>query len=108
MATSILDLAERSIKTNGGALEALKENPASLIYIVYAFGFFCFVGTLSYYHCKLVSRSLTTYEQIKKMYNEENPFSSGSCCANWGRIICEPYWPHLADPQDIIVDIDDD
>jgi len=107
-ATSVMDLVARTI-INGNIGIALKLNPASAIFIVYALGVELFIIPLLVLHVKLVSQNRTTNENIKNLFREKNPFSESSCISNWFKILCSAQHPRFINPRERFqIDIDDE
>jgi len=66
---------------------------ASVVIGVFCFIMFWSVFGLGFYHSYLISVALTTNEEIKEAYEEEdNPFDKG-LCKNWAHTLCPPQYP---------------
>lgn len=63
-----------------------------MILLIYALVFLCMVGGLAIYHTHLVVHNLTTHEEMKSFYanEDESPFDQGSVCGNVREVCC---WP---------------
>ncbi|KAK3581653.1 hypothetical protein CHS0354_033411 [Potamilus streckersoni] len=101
LACNVAVIVLRSLKTNVG--DAFKESIASVIEGVVCIGSLTSVGGLACYHSYLVAMEMTTNEDIKGSHSSKrikdniNPFSHGSCFKNCCFIICGPQHPSLMD-----------
>ncbi|KAJ1974421.1 Eukaryotic peptide chain release factor GTP-binding subunit, partial [Dimargaris verticillata] len=74
----------------------ITRTPLSLVLVIYSFIFFWSLGSLTAYHGYLISRNLTTHEQIKATYSRgrrryTSPFGHGSSGVfNCFYVICRP------------------
>ncbi|KAJ1915490.1 Eukaryotic peptide chain release factor GTP-binding subunit [Tieghemiomyces parasiticus] len=92
---------------------SLGRSPVSLVLIIYSFVFFWSVGGLTAYHIYLMSRNLTTHEQIKSSYSAgrrryTSPFGvKASCLSNFCYVLCRPRpeppvnWREYVDPAEL-------
>ncbi|KAJ1678714.1 Eukaryotic peptide chain release factor GTP-binding subunit, partial [Spiromyces aspiralis] len=88
--------------------QSVRENPVALALVVYACVFLSALSGLTGYHIFLISRNLTTHEQLTasrpNRCSASNPFSRGSCLLNWIDMLCRPLpptnvvWRHRVDP----------
>ncbi|KAJ5080548.1 s-acyltransferase [Anaeramoeba ignava] len=63
--------------------EAFVKTLASYLLTIYSLPFSMYLSKLTFFHCYLVSKNLTTREYYRNIYKDiQNPFSKG-CCKNW-------------------------
>ncbi|KAJ1971856.1 Eukaryotic peptide chain release factor GTP-binding subunit [Dimargaris xerosporica] len=76
--------------------QSITRTPLSLVLVIYSFIFFWSLGSLTAYHGYLISRNLTTHEQIKTTYSRRrrrytSPFGHGSSWLfNCFYVVCRP------------------
>ncbi|KAK9823357.1 hypothetical protein WJX72_002144 [[Myrmecia] bisecta] len=74
----------------GGAVHAIKREPAALALMIYIFLSFWFVGGLSSFHTYLTSSNSTTYEHFRSRHTRAgNPYNVG-CPRNWAQVCFTP------------------
>ena len=77
-------------------ISAMSETPASVIEALIAFFAVWSVLGLAGFHSYLVGTNQTTNEEIKGSWAQRhgevvrNPYTSNSCCSNFGKILCGP------------------
>jgi len=72
--------------------KVLETEPASALIGAYAFVFAASLSSLLWYHVKLVSRGLSTSEEVKNRFPRGNPYAL-SCVDHWALLCCGPHWP---------------
>ncbi|ORY02725.1 Palmitoyltransferase [Basidiobolus meristosporus CBS 931.73] len=74
-------------------LDSILANPVSLVLVIYTFVFEWSLGGLTVYHLYLVSKNMTTHEQIRSAVSTRetiNPFDFGSVWTNCYHFISRP------------------
>ncbi|KAJ2391862.1 Palmitoyltransferase zdhhc14 [Coemansia sp. RSA 2611] len=102
---------------------SIRHHPVVLALFLYVLLNITMVGGLFVYHTLLISRNMTTHEVLGARHNDRrsdtrfartptlfampNPYSRGSCLANWAAALCSPSlptnvgWAARVDPEGI-------
>jgi len=92
--------SSREVREDGdpstGSGEAVSRSGAALALVIFCLPASMFLVPLSAFHCYLVSKNRTTYENFK--YGRQgHPFDLGSCLRNWWSVWCTPTPPPRVD-----------
>jgi palmitoyltransferase ZDHHC9/14/18 len=60
-----------------------------IVVVIYSSLLFCCVGSLAFYHTKLVCDNATTHEKMKGLANSRHPWDAG-CSKNTRAVLCSP------------------
>eukprot|EP01130_Rhizamoeba_saxonica_P004320 TRINITY_DN1765_c0_g1_i2.p1 TRINITY_DN1765_c0_g1~~TRINITY_DN1765_c0_g1_i2.p1 ORF type:complete len:243 (-),score=15.77 TRINITY_DN1765_c0_g1_i2:18-746(-) len=103
----IIDMVVRTIASDLDGIEAfnsmLKQNPTSIILLIYCVLGSLFVVSLSCFHLNLIRLGVSTNEYIKNTVGDGKGF-----CYNLFNVLCPPFLPHYTKPRGKILDDLDD
>jgi hypothetical protein len=70
----------------------VEREPACLVLGIYALLLSLSLTHLVFYHARLVSKGVTTAEDLKHKFPSGNPYNPG-CIDSWAVLCCGPHWP---------------